>query len=260
VKCLSVYKWRMSIDDLPVDGEVIRRLQLLGIETMEQLRAFSQDELYVQFGQEGLLLWELCRRLGYVLPPVDEEEPLEDVFEVDEWGPVALDRLFRRLGKQLCIQMRVHFGGTRINVNFSRPTQSAKRAFEMLQGRLVGRAVGAHDEVRVELEASAPRYQQMALFGRPVLQVRTEPHLLMRVVWDDRKSPLPERWAHLESVVVEGVTRPMLTPRPGNRKGNAIDRWRVKEDWWTKRPIERTYYRMETGKRYFEDASGCYVH
>jgi 3-polyprenyl-4-hydroxybenzoate decarboxylase len=51
----------VGVLDLPVEEETLRRLELLGFERLEQLRVLSIEDLTLQFGREGRVIWERCR-------------------------------------------------------------------------------------------------------------------------------------------------------------------------------------------------------
>lgn len=50
----------ISIDILPVSRETLRRLRLLGLETLGMLAALPRSSVAMQFGREGSLAWELA--------------------------------------------------------------------------------------------------------------------------------------------------------------------------------------------------------
>jgi DNA polymerase-4/protein ImuB len=73
------------VDVLPVPEEMLRRLRLLGIETLGALAALPQSALAAQFGPLGSLAWALARGDddSPVRPPRKPEQVVEDLsFEV----------------------------------------------------------------------------------------------------------------------------------------------------------------------------------
>jgi nucleotidyltransferase/DNA polymerase involved in DNA repair len=237
----------VSVLDLPVEDETIRRLELLGFERLEQLRVLSMEDLTLQFGREGRVIWERCR--GIEETPAEPEvklDLLEASFEVDEVGGPWLDELFGRLRDrgELCVQMSVEG----LEVNFSRPTGDARKASKLFFERMAGHVFEEVERLRVVITRSVKgRAEQLSFFSHGKRQVVAAmetkgPTALMQVVWDDPKSRLYERRAHLRSLLCEKTERPLCVPRPlKGEVAEVVNRWEVEEDWWTERPISRSY-------------------
>ncbi len=233
--------------DLPVEDETLRRLELLGFEQLEQLRVLSMEDLTLQFGREGRVIWERCR--GIEETPAEPEvrvDVLEATFAEEEVGGPWLDVLFGRLRDrgELCVQMVVE----NLEVNFSRPTGDAKKASKLFFERMAGHTFEEVERLRVVISRTVKgRAEQLSFFSSEKRQVVAAmetkgPTALMEVVWDDPKSRLYERRAHLRSLLCEKVERPLCVPRPLEREVvEVVNRWEVEEDWWTKRPIARSY-------------------
>ena len=237
----------VGVLDLPVEDETLRRLELLGFERLEQLHVLSMEDLTLQFGREGRVIWERCRGIEET-PPMPEVVPdlLEATFAPEEVGGPWLDELFGRLRDrgELCVQMVV--GG--VEVNFSRPTGDAGRASKVFFDRLAGEVLEEGEEVRVVITRTVKgRAEQLSFFSSEKWQVVAAmetkgPTALMQVVWDDPKSRLYERRAHLKSLLCEKTERPLCVPKPLEREvAEVVNRWEVEEDWWTERPIARSY-------------------
>jgi DNA polymerase-4/protein ImuB len=70
-----------AVDVLPVPEEMIRRLRLLGIETLGALAALRRSALAAQFGPSGARAWELAHGDddSPVRPPQRPERVVEDI-------------------------------------------------------------------------------------------------------------------------------------------------------------------------------------
>lgn len=58
---LKAFLATQPVQALPVSTETLRRLHLLGLRTLDELRALPRSALAAQFGPEGALAWELAR-------------------------------------------------------------------------------------------------------------------------------------------------------------------------------------------------------
>jgi nucleotidyltransferase/DNA polymerase involved in DNA repair len=82
---VEVFLATQPVDVLPVPEEMLRRLRLLGIETLGGLAALPRSALTAQFGPLGSLAWTLARGDddSPVQPPRKAERVVEDLsFEV----------------------------------------------------------------------------------------------------------------------------------------------------------------------------------
>lgn len=82
-----------SIEQLPVSNEIVRRLHLFGLHTIDAVTALPLNALQAQFGPEGKTLWQMVRGIDpSPLVPSPPEETVRDRFE---FAPptVSLDAL-----------------------------------------------------------------------------------------------------------------------------------------------------------------------
>lgn len=283
----------LSIRYLPAEPETVCRLHLVGIQTMGQLISLGAEPLSDQFGTEGYLLWQLAQGIDE-RPLVADPLPfhLEEEMEWSGSGGQRLvegiDRLFERLQRRglvcLCLRLQVQCEdglSHRIDVRYGRPIGDGARALPLAKLRLEElRLTGPPHTLLVAVVEAVPReVAQLSLFETPSQREKMAPILqrlskrdnlaaLMRVVWDEPSSPLPDRWAHLESLLRPTYRRPLLLPRPieahsgkdreptqlklkgrWQKIASLIERWEVDEGWWSQEPIQRTYYRTLVGER-----------
>lgn len=275
---------------LPAEEETLRRLRLLGIQSIGQLAEFSEQELALQFGEEGRWLWQLSHGIDE-RPLTPERDPamlsasveLEEASNwIDTGGKELFEPLFEELrsSHRLCVQLQlqIHFENEEpfsLLLNFSRATDEWQKALQMFRSRLEGELL-SESPVRLEATVAATveaNYKQLSLLDTPgreerryrlslaIERLRTKRRAagLMRVVFDDPNSRLPERRAHLQSLLSEKVTYPLALPQETQVKGklaalyinarwrevsSVIESWHIEEEWWTQRPIQRTYYRV----------------
>jgi hypothetical protein len=243
----------LSVTHLPVERETMRRLQLLGLREMGQLLRFTQEELYSQFGDEGFLVWELVRGIDHRLLVLEqEEELLEEEATFEEGLTPALRRLFGRLAERnlLCMRLVLQVAEHLVEIGFSRGISDLATAEKHILMRLP--RLAQPEPIRIVVaESCEQELKQLTLFDRPKQRWHLrKPTALMRVVWDDRRSRLPERRAHLESRLRSGVTRPLYTPKSFSvdqfrgRRAKLLDRWDIDEEWWGDNPISRTYLQL----------------
>jgi hypothetical protein len=243
----------LSVIHLPVEREVVRRLQLLGLREMGQVQRFTQEELYSQFGDEGFTLWELVRGIDHrLLVPEQEAESLEEEATFEEGLTPALRRLFGRLVERnlLCMRLVLQVAEHLVEIGFSRGISDPATAEKHIVMRLPHLA--QPEPIRIVVAESVEQeLKQLTLFDRPKQRWHLrKPTALMRVVWDDRRSRLPERRAHLESRLRSGVTRPLYTPKSFSvdqfrgRRAKLLDRWDIDEEWWSDNPTSRTYLQL----------------
>jgi len=60
-KELSLFLAPQPVQAMPVSAEMLRRLHILGLQTLGDLRAMPRSALAAQFGPEGALAWELAQ-------------------------------------------------------------------------------------------------------------------------------------------------------------------------------------------------------
>jgi nucleotidyltransferase/DNA polymerase involved in DNA repair len=101
----------LSIKQLPISAEMHDSLYELGIRTMGQMVALSEDALVQRFGPEGAKAWSLARGLDKLEPqiPVAEKEfkcsvelgsPIELLHEIQFVLKSMLDRLTKELKQE----------------------------------------------------------------------------------------------------------------------------------------------------------------
>lgn len=164
-------------------------------------------------------------------------------------------------------------------LTFARPHRDLTRFEKLLKQRLAEvRLSDSLCHVAVSLEGLIGEYAKQLVFESLLpkqrhwesvervmerLRGKENPPCLMRVVWDSPQAPVPERRAHLQDHVLPKRTRGLYLPKEIQVAVNAqtipcqvrsttrwipIDRvletWQVKDDWWTARPLLRTYYRV----------------
>ncbi|MBI4312801.1 MAG: hypothetical protein HY681_13625, partial [Chloroflexi bacterium] len=169
----------LSVALLPVEGKTLRRLDLLGLRTLGQVRSILREDLIHQFGKEGRLMADLASGIDSTPLSVRREpEPLTASLDFD--GPVErgdallgaalqlLEKLFARLRKryQLCtrVVLRLHLddGSTvPITANLATPVGEPELALKALRSRfstllLTRPAVG----IEVHLEGLGPEQGQ----------------------------------------------------------------------------------------------------
>src|SRR5262249_15009798 len=99
------------IKQLPINEEVQQSLHELGIRTMGQLVALSEDSLVQRFGKEGVYAWSLAKGIDKLEPqlPVQEKEfkckielgsPIELLNEIQFVIKSMLDSLVRQLKQE----------------------------------------------------------------------------------------------------------------------------------------------------------------
>jgi len=272
----------MSVSCLPVNSEVVRRLNVLGIERLGHLAALDQSDLIDLFGRLGRDLWRWAhgideRPIPFQDDPqlwessVEWEEPAVSFEQIAQGLERALDDLGGLIG---ALEIELVGAAEPFEMRFASPTSKPLPYLltRIRQIELAGPVEALHLTVT---ERGQPAARQLSLFEEPdhlaplIARFRQwgEPQALMRSRWDNRDSALPERRAHLESVISPGTTRPLCMPRPAEpKRGEVLDQWEVFEGWWTAEPIRRAYVhlRLESGadRLLFEDriGGGWYVH
>jgi DNA polymerase-4/protein ImuB len=83
-KELAGFLTTQTTEALPVSVEMVRRLRLLGLETLAQLRALPRSKLAAQFGSEGARAWELAHgREPAPLRPEPRRTPLAERLQLE---------------------------------------------------------------------------------------------------------------------------------------------------------------------------------
>lgn len=164
-------------------------------------------------------------------------------------------------------------------LTFARPHRDLTRLEKLLRERLaelrvpqslcqltvcLEGIVGEHAK-QMLFDALLPKQRHWQSVERVMERLRNKenPPNLMRVVWDSPQAPVPERRAHLQDHVLPKRLRGLYLPKAVQVAVNAqtmpcqvrttsrwipvdrvIETWQVKDDWWTARPLLRTYYRV----------------
>jgi DNA polymerase IV len=106
--CEASFLAPQPITALPIELEIVQRLQLLGLRTIGTLAQLPLDALQAQFGTSGRLLYQLAR--GGDNPPIAVTASLPTLARTARFaGPIsnrallgtAIDRLVTRLAAQL---------------------------------------------------------------------------------------------------------------------------------------------------------------
>lgn len=220
------------VSHLPVREETVRRLDLLGLRTLGHLTDLPASHLVQQFGREGEAMARLARGEDLsLLSALPEREPLTEALSFE--APVGrletlrtaleglLPRLFARLRGQgrLCTRVVLVLalgrgGPVQLRVDLTGPEGDPVGVLALLQARLSRLRLPAPVvglEVRLEgLVPEAGRQGSLMLGSEERrrgletalrrLRALGKQGLLLRVVWDDPDSRIPERRAHLEEV------------------------------------------------------------
>jgi len=220
----------LPIDLLPLSEETKRRLDLLGLRTMGQVASFPKDALVAQFGQEGLLAYQLTSgiderplvsrsKLAILEEELSCEAPVADLDGLIAGIGDLLDRLIPSLKRrnQACgqVKLRIDFddGGSSLGiVTLKAATDSKGEILGCLRRRLerarLPRAItgislgfmGLSDEEAIQgffaLRGTSDHGERVRhLVGNLKLRFGNNP--LKRVVPLDPKSRIPERRASL---------------------------------------------------------------
>jgi hypothetical protein len=276
----------LSVHFLPAQPETLRRLELLGITTMRQLALLGKDPLYQQFGEEGILLWELAQGIDErPLIPHEQAELPEVSWDFDSpcpggaWLQGTLqkltEQLWERLEGMVCMALSIHLqleNGEcrRVDVHFAMGISQPKIATSHLWKKIDSSALRAPVvSIRlVTLAVARAVYGELSLFASrssrclptacEKLKAKGKAAALMHIVWVDRSHRIPERRAYLQSLLYEKTRRLLYRPRRvevRTRNGRLAavgkhfissirDEWKVVDEWWTPRPLERTYLQV----------------
>jgi len=220
----------LSVNLLPLSEETKRRLDLLGLRTMGRVASFPRDALVAQFGQEGLLAYQLASGIDErplvprAKPTILEEELSCEAPVADLDGLIAgigdlLDRLIPGLKRrnQACRQVKLHInfddGGSSLEiVTLKAATDSKGEILGCLRRRLErARFPSAITGISLGLMGLGSNEAMQGSFvlrgttdhGERVrrlvgnLKLRFGNSPLKRVVPLDPKSRIPERRARL---------------------------------------------------------------
>lgn len=241
------------IDELPVKEETIRRLKLFGFTTLESLQILTLDDLTLQFGAEAQVIYDRCRGIDDT-PRIQPRPPFSLEGQIDLEEESIEHHLIRPLFAQLQHRLALRFVCTfstdqTLIVNFAKPTACPAMATRLFYARLETlKLTSQPSTLHIAIDTTTATYNQLSLFGRETRRAieackHLRPNALMRVIWDEPKARLPERRAHLQSLLAD-LTRALCTPKPMLRPQVAqiLEKWRIEDDWWTEQPIERNYF------------------
>jgi protein ImuB len=220
------------VSHLPVGEETLRRLALLGLRTLGHLAEIPVEHLVHQFGKEGGLMARLARGEDPApLVPLQDPEPLAEALTFEM--PVArlepllggieglLSGLFARLRKRggLCTRVVLVLAPEQgspahLALDLASPQGDPEGIMSVLLPRLSRlRLTGPVAGLEVRLEGLVPETgRQGSLLPGPEdrrrglrnvlrhLHALGQEASLLRVVWDDPDSRIPERRAHLEGL------------------------------------------------------------
>ena len=111
----------LSVEELPVDGEIKERLALLGLDRLEKVAALSIDALIAQFGRPGKVIHEISRGAEEVRPIsrreggtcLEKEVVCEAPIEATGYLRATLDEAFEEIttemakGRRSCRVLRL---------------------------------------------------------------------------------------------------------------------------------------------------------
>lgn len=217
--------------------------------------------------------------VGFDFPVEGGEVVLGDIIHALEQ---LCSRLRER--HQLATRVRLVFGFVEhknlvVTLSLASPMHDAGRMAKPLRDRILGLSLpGLISSIEISLEGIVdafarqltletllPKAERWRSIQRIVerLAIRDSPTALMQVVWDDPKSRIPERRGHLQDLVRETLRRGLYLPKPVNVAADSggtprlvrtvsgwqpvdtvVEAWEVDDDWWTPRPIARSYYRV----------------
>jgi nucleotidyltransferase/DNA polymerase involved in DNA repair len=253
---------------LPI-GALADQFGALGVTLAALVRGEDDKPMQTIKGQEVV-----SQTLDLELPLAGGECLLHSVKEL-------LESLCTRLSErgQLATRIRLKLGGCEVVLTFATPHRSPERMQQAITERLNAlRLPELIDQIMIHLEGLVGEAARQLMFDallptqrrwqgieRVLERLRTKenPSALLQVVWDAPKAPVPERRAHLQDRVLPQRTRGVYLPkevhvavdanalphavRSGKRwlpVNRILETWEVKDDWWTARPLQRTYYRV----------------
>lgn len=220
----------LPVDLLPVSEAMKRRLDLLGLRTMDKIAALPPDAAASQFGKEGILAHRLANGnderplVPRARPAIVEDELfVENPLETIDALLVAMDRLLDRLTgvlrsrNQVCGEIKLCFhldgqGEWHESIILKESTDSKRRLLALLKYRLetvhlctgitairLGLAQLGGEEAKQSSLLAGERVRQEEQLRRLArrLQARFGENPLKRVVQVDPDSRIPERRAVL---------------------------------------------------------------
>ncbi len=240
---------RQRITCLPVDAETLRRLDLLGIETLGDLTLLLPERLVDLFGASGNLMASLARGEDSSLMVAEAiEAPLEVSGNFDfpeEDGSVLLNEFTvaveslcqqltaqHRLATRMTLELHLHaHPTTKAHISFASPMNQPKRMLTLLQERLPQIELSAPvTGYRIALEGFVEAFARQMGFESLLsptgekwrgiqrivdrLCARCETTSLMQVVWDEPTCRVPERRGHLQDLGSENGRRGLYLPHP----------------------------------------------
>jgi nucleotidyltransferase/DNA polymerase involved in DNA repair len=278
---------------LPIESETLRRLDLLGFSKIGDLLKVPEEDLVSLFGTEGCLMGDLMKGQDSKLVVGKKLEenlsasftfdfPVENIIgEIDQ----ALEGLCVSLREKQLMATRVKIAVScpqtvSVTLNLASPSDNSQRIAKPLRDRFAALTlpgpisgfelslegfVVAHAR-QLTLESLLPKANRLRSIERILqrLAVRTDSSMLMRVVWDDARSRIPERRGHLQDILRSNLCRGLYIPKPINVAADTagapylvrqhrywhpvetiMEAWEIKDEWWTPRPIARSYFRVK---------------
>ncbi len=219
----SEFLYPLDVSLLPATPDTLRRLELYGLHTMDDLAALTLGPLQAQFGGEGKRLWELAQGIDKeALRPRRQEEVLVESMRFPaaavsvEALVVACRRLLVRLHWRLrgraarCLRLRAILWGGR---SWEKPITFHEAIIDWERMLFIAKSVlanttlpGPVEELTIELSGiTEERGRQATLFaeragmrqqlGEAIRQLRTRwgRPLVSQVVEVEPWSRLPER-------------------------------------------------------------------
>lgn len=178
---------------LPVDAEIRRRLDLMGLRKLGQIARLPRAALLAQFGWQGERLHQLaCGEDREPLTPYREEPVVREALTFPEAGPTVTYFYLglRRLLERICARPERRGRGVRQvrleacmesgevwerTLTLRQPTEHWEQIFAELRRRLESvLPVGALTELAVELTAFAARVEGQKLLFPDIQQHRRE--------------------------------------------------------------------------------------
>lgn len=195
---LTTFLDEQPVEVLPVSPEMLRRLDVLGLHTLGELRALRRPAVAAQFGPEGVRAWELARgQDARPLRPRPRAERLEERLHLEvpldsrpalaaAWQQ-TLSRLVRRRGFRNLVARQLVLGAATERgrqwthtITCKEPLGELRPLWAAAQPVIEGATFpGPLSELSVELRDLAPQTgQQLALEGaKAALRGRLETQL-----------------------------------------------------------------------------------
>jgi DNA polymerase-4 len=285
----------MPVSFLPVTNKTKERLEKLGLNRFGDVSRLSRAQLNKQFIEDGELLFNLCKGVDW--SPVRSEKSLESfsskisfeyqIMDVSSFYSALepeFEKLFSKLLKShlLCCGIRLEITledktSQSLQISCSLPIQEFKQVKRLLMNRLYSNQF-VKSPVFCDLKLTGiveEQSRQKSLFGlfrhefkkNRLKVVAKKLHKkglsLLKVVWDEPDSRLPEQKAHLEDQIessnrlklyepcyVEisaderGLPRFVRTNNGWKQVDAVIKQWKVDWNWWSDDPVSRSYFQL----------------